>query len=164
MNAWWSYFWPLFAAGMLCGVIGGLIAFRRRKNVALLLAAAACLAAAALWSGPLGAADRLVQRVERDARVTLINYEIPQVTAHFQRSPLTRRLLLSGPANDFQRGELVRIMNAIPGVASVRWNGARGGLPLIAESAAAAVLGLLLGLLLAYLAELRRRYNTQWNW
>jgi hypothetical protein len=36
--------------------------------------------------------------------------------------------------------------------------------PLIAEGAAVAVLGFLLGLLLAYLVELRRRYNAQYNW
>jgi hypothetical protein len=28
----------------------------------------------------------------------------------------------------------------------------------------ASLLGFLLGLLLAYLVELRRRYNAQWNW
>jgi hypothetical protein len=27
-----------------------------------------------------------------------------------------------------------------------------------------AVLGFLFGLLVAYLVELRRRYNAQWNW
>jgi ABC-type lipoprotein release transport system permease subunit len=35
---------------------------------------------------------------------------------------------------------------------------------MIAESAAAAVLGFLLGLLLAYLIELHIRYNAQWDW
>jgi membrane associated rhomboid family serine protease len=37
-------------------------------------------------------------------------------------------------------------------------------MPLIAEGAAGAVLGFLFGLLLAYLVELRRRYNAQYNW
>jgi hypothetical protein len=35
---------------------------------------------------------------------------------------------------------------------------------LIAEGMAVSVLGFLFGLLLAYLFELRRRYNAQWNW
>jgi membrane associated rhomboid family serine protease len=164
MNALWSYFWPLFAGGLLIGAICGSIAFRRRKSFALLIGAVLTVAAAGLWSGPLGAADRLAQRVERDARATLVNNEIPEVTSQLQRGPLTRRLLLSGPANDFQRRELVRIMNQIPGVASAGWDGKRSGVPLIGESAAVAILGFLLGLLVAYLVELRRRYNLQWNW
>ena len=36
--------------------------------------------------------------------------------------------------------------------------------PLIVEAAAVALLGFLFGLLLAYLVELRRRYNAQWTW
>ena len=39
-----------------------------------------------------------------------------------------------------------------------------GGTPLIAEGTGASLLGFLIGLLLAYLVELRRRYNAQWNW
>jgi hypothetical protein len=35
---------------------------------------------------------------------------------------------------------------------------------LIAEGGIAAILGFLLGLLVAYLMELRRRFNAQWNW
>jgi hypothetical protein len=87
-----------------------------------------------------------------------------KVTAHLHRGPLTRRLILAGPADDFQRSELVRITGAIPGFGSVRWSEKGGGPPLILEGAAVAVLGFLFGLLLAYLVELRRRYNAQWNW
>jgi hypothetical protein len=39
-----------------------------------------------------------------------------------------------------------------------------GGTPLIAEGGLIALLGFLVGLLLAYLVELRRRYNAQWSW
>jgi hypothetical protein len=46
----------------------------------------------------------------------------------------------------------------------VRWTANRGGVPLIAESVIATLAGFLFGLLLAYLVELRRRYNSQWNW
>jgi hypothetical protein len=72
--------------------------------------------------------------------------------------------MLSGPADDFQSSELVRIIGSIPGVSSARWSSTGGGIPLIVEGAAVSLLGFLLGLLLAYLVELRRRYNAQWNW
>jgi hypothetical protein len=166
MNALWSFFWPPFAVGLLIGVIGGAIAFRRRRirDRALVAGFALSVAVAALWTGPLGGGDRLAQRVERDARLTLDFYEMRLVTAHFHWAPLTRRLILAGPTNDFQRTELVRTMETLPGVSSARWTSDGGGMPLIAEAGAIAVLGFLFGLLIAYLRELRRRYNAQWNW
>jgi hypothetical protein len=184
VNGLWSYFWPVFAAGLLAGAIAGSIAFRlprmrsrdriagepaiirdwRRKRVmALGLGIAVSVAAAALWHGPLGAADRFTSRVERDARATL-DFYLPQVRAGLHHGPLTRQLILTGPANDFQRSELVRTMETLPGVRSATWSASGGGLPLIVEGAAAAGLGFLFGLLFAYLVELRRRYNAQWTW
>lgn len=166
MNAAWSYFWPVFTAGLLVGAICGLVAFRRRskRNIALAIGLAISLAIAGLWHGPLGAADRFVAQVERNARAALNYNEIPQVTAHLHHGPLTRRLALSGPADNFQRSELVRIMDRLPGVSSASWSGADGGVPLVAEACIVAAVGFLLGLLLAYLVELRRRYNAQWKW
>ena len=166
MSAFWSYFWPVFGAGLLFGIIAGAIGFRphAKRNLALLIGVAASVVAAGLWHGPLGAADRFAAKVERTARETLVYYEMPEVTAHLHHGPLTRRLLLTGPADDFQASELVRIMGSLPGVSSARWSASGGGIPLIVEGAAAAVLGFLFGLLLAYLVELRRRYNAQWNW
>jgi len=178
MNAFWSYFWPLAAAGLVIGAIAGSISFRRRSGgddlkshdqakrrwVVLTAGIAASLAVTALWSGPMGAANLFVHRVERDARITLDNYEMLQVAAHLHRSPLSRRLILHGQADDLQRSELAAIMVLIPGVREARWSSDGGGLPLFAESAAVAILGFLFGLLLAYLVELRRRYNAQWNW
>jgi hypothetical protein len=73
-------------------------------------------------------------------------------------------LVLSGPADDFQQRELVRTMETLPGVSSATWSAGSGGTPLIAEGAGTSVLGFLIGLVLAYLVELRRRYNAQWNW
>jgi membrane associated rhomboid family serine protease len=35
---------------------------------------------------------------------------------------------------------------------------------LIAEGLAAAIVGFLIGAVLAYVVELRRRYNAQWTW
>jgi hypothetical protein len=91
------------------------------RNIILALGVAAVLAETALWHGPLGAGDRLAGKIEHTARATLDHYEMPLVTAKLQRSPLRRRLLLSGPADDFQHGELVRMMDEIPGVSGVRW-------------------------------------------
>jgi hypothetical protein len=73
-------------------------------------------------------------------------------------------VLLSGPADDFQRTELVRLIDQVPGVAGAAWSPRGARVPLIAEGAGVAVLGFLFGLLVAYLVELRRRYNAQWNW
>jgi len=88
----------------------------------LLLGIAAVLATSALWHGPLGAGERLAGQAEATARRTLDYYELPMVQAHMQRDPLTRRLILTGPADDFQRAELVRILDQIPGVLEVRWD------------------------------------------
>ena len=185
MNTLWTYFWPLVAAGLVIGAIAGSVGFRapraqpkdalagplpmtrdrrQRRRVALALGLAASVAVVGLWSGPMGAANQLTHRIERDARVTLDNYEMYPVGARLHHGPLTRQLILSGPADDFQRGELVRILGGISGVREARWSAHGGGAPLIVESAGAAILGFLLGLVLAYLVELRRRYNAQWNW
>ena len=87
------------------------------------------------------------------------------MTAQLHRHPLTRHVLLSGPADDFQRSEMVRYMNQVPGVESSSWSAnASAGLPLIVEGMAVAIVGFLFGLLLAYLVELHRRHNAQWNW
>jgi hypothetical protein len=166
MNALWTYFWPEFAAGLLIGGVAGSIAFRRKAKRDLALAAGllASLALAALWHGPLGAADRFSAQVERTARKTLDYYEMTRVTARLHHGPLTRRLILSGPADDFQSSELVRLMSQLPGVSRAQWSAANAGPPLILEGMGGGVLGFLFGLLLAYLGELRRRYNAQWTW
>lgn len=92
-----------------------------RRSI-VLAGVAAVLAETALWHGPLGAGDRLAARAEVVARRTLDYYELPMIQVHMQRAPLTRRLVLSGPADDFQRAELVRILNKVPGVLDVRWD------------------------------------------
>jgi hypothetical protein len=164
MNVLWSYFWPIFAAGLVIGAIAGSLAFRRKRNLTLAIGAALAIAAAALWHGPLGAADRLSTRVERGARQALDYYEMTKVSGQLHRRPLSRQLTLAGPADDFQRSELVRVLDQLPGVRSVSWSSGSGGLPLIAEAALLAVIGFLAGLVLAYVVQLRRRYNAQWKW
>ena len=93
-------------------------------NRALLLGAgiAATLAVTAVWNGPLGGGGRFAASVEAAARAQLDRDEMSQVQARLERGPLSRRLILSGPADDFQRTEIVRRMEALPGVGEAVWN------------------------------------------
>jgi len=88
----------------------------------LLIGIAAVLGFGALWHGPVGAGERLARQAEASARKTLDRYELPMIQAHMQRGPLARRLILGGPADDFQRTELVRVLDGTPGVLEVRWD------------------------------------------
>jgi hypothetical protein len=166
MNPLWTYFWPTFGLGLLFGAVCGSIAFRRQKRqlFALIFGAVLSVAAAGLWHGPLGGATRFASQVERSARLTLNHYEMTQIKAHLHHAPLTRWLVLSGRADDFQTSELVRLMSQLPGVSRATWSESDRAVPLVGEGAAVSLLGFLIGLLLAYLVELRRRYNAQWNW
>jgi hypothetical protein len=166
VNAFWSYFWPPFCAGLIVGIVAGAVAFRtwRKRNPALGIGVGLTIILTLLWHGPLGAADRFVAQVERTARQAIVFNEVPWITARIHHDPLTRRVILSGRADDFQRSELVRIIGELPGVSSAQWTAEPGGPPLIVEGPAVAILGFLLGLLVAYLRELRRRYNAEWNW
>jgi len=166
VSALWPYFWPAFGAGLAAGILAGAFAFRRgrKRFAALALGLLASIGLASLWHGPLGGADRFSAEVERGVQKTLVYYEMTQVAAHLHHGPLTRQVLLAGQADDFQREELVRLIDQVPGVSGATWSAGGGGLPLIAEGMLVSVLGFLLGLLLAYLVELRRRYNAQWNW
>ena len=94
------------------------------KRTIFLIGSAAVIGFTALWHGPFGAGERLARQIEADARHQLDRDEMFHVQAHLQRSPLSRRLLLSGPADDFQRSELVRRLDEIPGVVDVRWEAA----------------------------------------
>jgi hypothetical protein len=92
------------------------------RTTKLLIGIAVTAAFAMLWHGPLGAGEKLAQAVEGQARRQLDHDEMIQVQARLQRHPLSRRLVLSGPADDFQRQELVRRLDDIPGVVEVRWD------------------------------------------
>src|SRR5438270_1275203 len=109
----WTYFWPCFGAGLLCGVIAGIFAFRaprvrvkadqeeiatalanwsRRRGRALIAGALATCIAVALWHGPFGAADNLAVALERSARQTLATNDAPAgVIARIHHGPLTRQ-------------------------------------------------------------------------
>lgn len=92
------------------------------RNAIVLIGIAATAGFAALWHGPLGAGEKLAHQVESNARRQLDHDEMFHVQAHLQRNPLSRRLILSGPADDFQRRELVRRLDEVPGVLEVRWD------------------------------------------
>lgn len=127
---------------------------------ALGIGVAATLAATSLWHGPAGAGERFAGSVDRIMRTTLDHYEMQNVAARLERDPLTRRLLLDGPADDFQRSEIKRIGLEVPGVASADWAGRRDpprSLPLLAEAMLIALASFAIGVVLAYIAALRRR-------
>lgn len=92
------------------------------RRTTVLLGLAAVIGFSALWHGPMGAGERLAAQSEASARRTLDYYEMPMIQAKMQRGPLSRRLVLGGPADDFQRSELVRILDETPGVLDVRWD------------------------------------------
>jgi len=87
-----------------------------------MLGVAATLAVTAIYHGPMGKGDEFAARVERAARAELDRQEMYQVDAKLERGPLRRTLILSGPADDFQREELPNIMAKVPGVEAVRWD------------------------------------------
>lgn len=126
MTAIWHFYWPAFVLAAVLGLVAGVVDFRRprgQRNYALL--ASAALAAAAisyLWHGPGGAGHRMTISVERAARVALRNYEMTKVRAKLERDPLRRTLVLSGPADDFQQRQMIRILRQVPGVGTVRWD------------------------------------------
>jgi len=88
----------------------------------LALGIGAVIAATWIWHGPLGAGERFVMFVEREARMQLDHDEMFRVQAKVERGPLTRRVILSGPADDFQRREIKRRMEALPGVGEAVWS------------------------------------------
>jgi hypothetical protein len=179
MNAFWDFYWPLLTGAVVIGVLTGWMGFRAkgarqprtsefRRHAALVAVAGAIavLVFGALWHGPLGTGHRFATSIEQESRRVLVDWEMPQIQAQLEHRPLKRTLVLAGPADDFQRSELIRIMDGVPGVANVRWADMRSPLrlPLVAEAELAGLLCFSLGLLLSYLLELRRRYRAQWSW
>lgn len=132
-----------------------------RPNVAFSLGLAATVASALLWHGPGGAAERFVTRSERDVRGMLDFFEMGQVSAQVQRAPVARRIIYSGQADDFQRAELVRLGEDLPGIGEARWSAPRTmlsyPLPLVVEAIALALGSFLLALTLSAIAWFARR-------
>ncbi len=169
MNPLLAYFWPSFAAGVVTGAVLLTVIFRRkpegwRKWLLVDGGIVIAILCSLLWSGPLGGGRRFINSVEPLARKALDYYEMTQISGRLGHAPLTRQLILEGPADDFQRSELVRLMSQLPGVSNATWQGGKGAWPIIVEGAVIALAGLLVGALLAFLVERHRRYNAQWSW
>ena len=92
------------------------------RPATLALGIAASLGGTAIYHGPMGAGERMARAIERVARTELDLQEMVQIQARIERGPLRRTLVLSGPADDFQRRELPQIMVQLPGVEAVRWD------------------------------------------
>ena len=93
-----------------------------------LIGAAAALAAGLVSHGPLGRGEAFVASLEARAQEEVRKAELPGVTAHLSRSPMSREVVMTGNANDFQRegmGQLPGIndrIRAIPGISGLRWD------------------------------------------
>ncbi|WP_300973526.1 hypothetical protein [Sphingomonas sp. LHG3406-1] len=90
------------------------------RKMILGMGALAAVAVAELHHGLLGGAE-VEARIEQRARNLLFYYDLPQISARMDEKPLSRRLILAGPADDFQRRALVEKMGELPGVNEVRW-------------------------------------------
>lgn len=188
MRLLWDYYWPVVAVGLVIGVIAGMLAFgplrmrvrggaegeqaahrkaRLIRRLSIPFGGVAVLILTALWHGPLGTADRFQTQVEAAVRFTLVDWEMSQVQGRLEQGLLSRTIVLSGPADDFQRRELAAIIGAVPGVSDARWTErprSSFGLPLLAEVELWSLAGFGLGLLLAWFIEMRRRARAEWRW
>lgn len=127
----------------------------------------AALLAAWIWHGPLGNGERLIGRLEAQAREGVARSELPGIRVNLSRNPLARVATLSGTANDLQREGLGSQMGVsdyvreVEGMASVRWadepDAGRRVMPLLLETLALAALAYLIGLGLGWLLWGRRR-------
>ena len=88
----------------------------------LIIGVTAVLGLTWVWHGPLGTAQAFAARAEAAARAQLDHDEMIHIRASLERDPLTRRLILSGPADDFQRREIKRRMEELPGIAEAGWS------------------------------------------
>ena len=121
-----------------------------------------------IWHGPAGQGEKLVGRIEADARNLVAQTNLPGIAVTAQRNPLSRNLVISGPANDLQReglGSQNGVMDyarAAPNVGNVRWDDEKAGfsLPLLAETMIVAALAFLVGFGLATPLFNRRRKHS----
>ncbi len=97
------------------------------KLAKFLIGLAVALAAGGISHGPLGRGAMFVDRLDGELQAVIADVNLPGVTARMQREPLTRKAILSGPADQFQRegmGSLPGIdgrVLAIPGMGSIEW-------------------------------------------
>lgn len=131
-----------------------------RPSTALAMGLLATLVATALWHGPGGAGARAGKALDHETRAMLDHYEMQAISARVQHDPLTRRIVLDGPADAFQRAEISRMSEDLPGVLTTHWIGSSDrsrALPLLAEAMLLALASFAAGAVIAYIAALRRR-------
>jgi hypothetical protein len=119
------------------------------------------LVAAWIWHGPLGSGERLIDRLEVQARQEVSKAELPGIGVSLSRDPLARVAILSGQANDLQREGLGSQKGVsdyardVDGISGVRWVDEPGAgrriVPLLLETLALAALAYLIGLGLGWL-------------
>lgn len=120
-----------------------------------------------IWHGPLGNGERLVERLEAQAREKVAATELVGIQVDLSRDPLARVAMLSGRANDLQReglGSQKGIsdhVRDVEGMGSVRWadepDRNRYVMPLLVETLALVALAYVLGLGLGWFLWGRRR-------
>lgn len=125
------------------------------------------LVAAWIWHSPLGHGERLVGRLEAQARAEVARSELPGIELNLSRAPLARVAILSGPANGLQREGLGSqkgvsdFARDVDGISEVRWadepDSGRRVVPLVLETLALAALAYLIGFGLGWLFRRRRR-------
>jgi hypothetical protein len=130
---------------------------------------AAVILMAWISHGPLGGGEKLIDRLEGEAKAAVAKAELPGVQVRLSRNPLARDAALSGPANDFQRegqGSLPGLndmVRGVEGISNIRWatppaspgNQARI-MPLLLETILLAIPPYFVGLLLGWLFFGRR--------
>ncbi len=125
-----------------------------KPYAAIFIGLAATVAATAAWHGPGGAGKTVTDRIERDTRAMLDRYEMQAIGAKAQRDPLARRIILSGSGDDFQRAEMVRYTERMPGVGEARWSRFKSyfthPLPLLLEALILSLSAFGVGLVIAY--------------
>jgi hypothetical protein len=130
------------------------------STIKFLIGLAAVLLIGWIYHGPLGQGEKFVNALEIEARAAVASGELPGIKVELGRHPLSRKAMLSGPANDYQRegmGDYPGLNDrvaAIDGISALQWTDeadARNGVPLLVECLIAAVLAYSLGLGLAWL-------------
>ena len=96
-----------------------------------LIGLAAALVTGWISHGPLGRGEAFIDGLEANAADVVRRAELPTVVVRFPRNPLSRKAVLSGTADEFQRegqGLFPGINDRIrdmPGVSGIEWNEAR---------------------------------------
>ena len=95
--------------------------------VKFLIGLAAVLLMGWVSHGPLGNGERLIGRLEAEARAQVAQSGVAGVEVRLDRDPMRRAATLSGPANDFQREGMGQFpglndrIGAIEGIERLEW-------------------------------------------